>query len=58
MVDGEIVPTNPNITRTECDTPAGVMEQEDTFVGALANATAYAVDGTTWSSPRWAIRES
>ena len=44
VVDSEIVPTNPNITRTECDSPAGVMEQEDTFVGALANATAYAVD--------------
>ena len=43
VVDSEIVPTNPNITRTECDSPAGVMEQEDTFVGALANATAYAV---------------
>jgi heat shock protein HslJ len=34
-------------TRRSCSTPAGVMEQEKTFLDALAGATTYHVEGTT-----------
>ncbi len=41
----QITPDYPSLTRVQCSDPDGVMDQENTFVGALANATSFEMEG-------------